>query len=610
VLQTMRSAAKYIWIFIIVTFVGVFLFAETSGLTSRGVTRGTTIGSVNGEEITYDTWLRTYNNALNAAQQRSGRALTLDDVHEIEDQAFEQLVNEMLLAEEYERRGISVTNEEIRQAAAYQPPPELMQNPELQTEGRFDLQKYQRMLSSPAARQGGLLAGLEAYYRSEIPKQKLFNQVVTGVYVPDSRLWRMWQDERDSVQVSYVAFTPGSIPDSVVKVSNAEVREHFRTHQKDFGDSPGRAVLSLVTIPRVVSPTDSAAARDRALSLRKEIVGGAKFEDVAKRESADSGSAANGGSLGRGPASRFVPEFAKAAMQLKPGVVSEPVLSPFGYHLIRVDERQRDTLSLRHVLIPIVQSDSAAARTDRRADSLANLAAGSEQPTKFDSAAKNLGLSAAKIVAVEGERLIWNGRYVPSISAWAFGGAKVGETSDLIDADDAYYLARLDSLTPGGKSTVARADGEIRRILTREKKIDMLLPRARKLADAVAAGTTLEQAAKEAGLTVEKSPVFTRLSPVPGMGRLNAAIGAAFGIPVGAVSAPVKTSGGVYVIRVDRRVTADRAAWEAQKKEQRERVTQQLRRERLESFLSGLRLSAEIEDRREAVQALTREAST
>src|SRR3712207_6542015 len=103
----MRSAAKYIWIFIIVTFVGVFLFAETSGLTGRGgVTRGTAVGSVNGEEITYDTWIRTYNNAVNGAQQRTGKPLTLDDTRQIEEEAFDRLVTDMLLAQEYRRRGI------------------------------------------------------------------------------------------------------------------------------------------------------------------------------------------------------------------------------------------------------------------------------------------------------------------------------------------------------------------------------------------------------------------------------------------------------------------------------------------------------------------------
>ena len=82
---------------------------------------------------------------------------------------------------------------------------------------------------------------------------------------------------------------------------------------------------------------DTAAARARAARLRDEIEKGAKFEDVAKRESADTVSGAQGGSLGRGGKNRFATEFEKAAYALKVGEVSQPVLTPFGYHLIRVD---------------------------------------------------------------------------------------------------------------------------------------------------------------------------------------------------------------------------------------------------------------------------------
>src|SRR5204863_2263963 len=135
------------------------------------------------------------------------------------------------------------------------------------------------------------------------------------------------------------------------------------------------------------SATDSALVRDHAVALRNEIVGGAKFEDVAKRESADSVSGARGGDLGRGGKGRFVAPFEQAAYALKPGEISQPVLTQFGYHLIRLDERKGDTLTLHHILLRIQQSDSAAARTDRRADSLARIAASSDQPAKFDEAA-------------------------------------------------------------------------------------------------------------------------------------------------------------------------------------------------------------------------------
>jgi len=603
----MRSAAKYIWIFIIIAFVAVFLFAQTSGLTGRqSVTRGTTVASVNGQKITYDTWLRASQGQIQQAQQQQDRPLTLDETQRIEDQTFDQMVTDILLQQEYERRGITVTDDEIRQAARYVPYPAFVQSPEFQTEGHFDMQKYQRFLASPAAKQQGVLIGLEQYYRGEIPREKLFDQVTFPVYVTDQQLWRSWQDSHDSAQVSYVVFRPASIPDSAVHVSDAEIQTYFSTHTKEFADRPGRAVLSLTTIPRTITPADSAAVRAHAVALRKAIVGGADFADVAKRESTDSASAVNGGFLGRVTRGRFVPAFDSAAFSLKPGEVSQPVLTQFGYHLIKVDERKGDTIAVRHILLPIRQSDSSATITDKQADKLAEIAAGAEQGAKFDSAVKMLHLPVGHVVAIEGDPLTWNGQYVPSAGAWAFQGAKPGEVGDLIDADNAYYLARLDSLTPGGKATLADVKDEIRQRLVGQKKLEMLEPRAAKVASAVSAGKTLEQAARAEGLTVEKTPAFVRTMPVPGLGQANQAVGAAFGLPAGAVSGPVTTDNAVYVLRVDRRVNADSTAWAAQKKTQRESIMQQLRQQRVQQFLASLRQNAEIVDKRKEIQALTR----
>ena len=154
-LQSMRSSAKYIWWFVVLTFVVVFVFAETSGLTGRGaLTRGTTVASVNGTDINYDTWLRAREQRIQQAQAQSPQPLTLDQERRIEDATFDDLVNEILLRQEYERRGITVTDEQIRQAALEQPPQQFLANPEFQTEGQFDIDKYRRFLSSWACSWG------------------------------------------------------------------------------------------------------------------------------------------------------------------------------------------------------------------------------------------------------------------------------------------------------------------------------------------------------------------------------------------------------------------------------------------------------------------------
>jgi peptidyl-prolyl cis-trans isomerase D len=601
----MRSLAKYIWVLVALVFVGGFLLYETSGLMGRTpVTATTAVAVVNGQEIPYRDYIARVQNETQTEQQRSGRTLSQDDSRRIENTVFDQMVSDVLLASEYRRRGISVSDDEVREFARYAPPPWITNAPELQTSGRFDPDKYQRLLASAQARQSGLLLQLEAYYRSEIPKEKLFDQIASGVYVTDAELWRAWRDQHDSAQVSYVAFVPVLDPAAAKAISESDLRSYFDKHAKEF-QNPGRAVLSVVIIPRRISAADTAAARNHALQLRDEITKGAKFEDVAKRESSDSVSGRNGGDLGRGGKGRFVADFEKAAYALKVGEISQPVLTPFGFHLIRVDEHKGDTLALRHILIPVQPSDSASTRIDREADSLSRMAAAGDQGAKLDTAARKLGLKVSTIRVTENEVGVLDGQVVPSVSAWAFGGAKPGETSDLFDDENGYYLARLDTLRQGGDAKFDDVKDLVRDRLAKEQSVDKLLPQAQQLASA-AATSNLEAAAKAANKTVEQTPMFARASPVPGLGQFSEAVGAAFALPVGAVSQPVKTLDGAYVLRVDKRVVADSTAWTAQKEVEKATRLQQLRQQRIQMYLQDLRKAAKVDDRRKQINAAAR----
>src|SRR5450432_143520 len=423
----MRSAAKYIWWAIAILFLIGFVFYQQSGLTSQKVTAGTSIATVNGTDINYLDFQQASQNRIRQEQEGSGgKTLTLDQERRIEDDTYNEMVTNILLAQEYKRRGITVSDAEIQQAALASPPQQLAQSPDFQTEGQFDFEKYRRFLTSPMAKQQGVLIQLESYYRDELPKRKLFEQIAGPVFVTDAQLWRAYEDAHDTAQVSYVVFDPMTVLDSSVHLSDAELHAYFDSHQKELQDRPGRAIVSVVTIPRTVTASDTAAARAKAVAIRTELAGGAKFEDVAKRESADSGSAVKGGSLGKVGKGQFVKPFEDAAYALKPGELSQPVLSPFGFHIIRVDEHKGDSITVRHILVRITQSDSSAAQTDRKADSLSK-AANIDKPAEFDAVAKALGLKVGQVAAIESDPLTWDGTYVPGGAAWAFGGAQVGE---------------------------------------------------------------------------------------------------------------------------------------------------------------------------------------
>jgi peptidyl-prolyl cis-trans isomerase D len=607
----MRNNAKWIWLVIVFAFVGGFLLYQTSGLAGRAViTTSTAVAKVNGTEIGYLTWQNTAAQLEQQQEQRIGRGLTLDERAQVETQAFNDLVSDVLLHQEYDRRGITVSDAEVIDAARTAPPDAYQNAPELQTDGRFDMAKYKRFLASPTAKQQGLLANLEAYYRTEIPKQKLYNEIAGDVFPSDTRLWTVFRDSHDSATISEVTFKPDVTKEVKDAVTDAEMQKYYDAHTKDF-DRPGHAALSIVEIGRRPTPADSASTLKEVQTLRAEIEKGAKFEDVAKRESDDTVSGRAGGKLGMSGKGAYVPEFETAANKLKVGELSPPVLTQFGYHLIRLDERKGDSISLHHILKFIKQGDSSAMISDKRADTLAKIAASATEPAKFDSAAKKLALLVSRVSVDEGSPAVYLGQVVPSASAWAFGGAKVGESSDLFDDDRGYYLVRLDSLTPGGPRPFAAVKDEVRALVAHDKAVDAQLPKAKALAGA-AAGSSLEAAAKAQGLKVEKVGPFARNTQVPQLGTLSEVIGATFAkaLPVGAVSAPIKTDGAVYVIRVDKRTAADSVTWLAQRITQREQLLQALRDQKIRLYLDALKKSAKIEDKRKDLQAAQRRASS
>ena len=605
-LQVMRSSAKFVFWILAFAFIGGFLLVESSGLLGRGaVTPTTAVATVNGTDILYTDWQRRSSQLLQQEQQQSGRSLTQDESQRIENQAFDEMVSDILLQQEYRKRGITVSDAELRDYARFAPPRWITSDPSLQTEGQFDPAKYQRLLASGQARQGGLLVALEQYYRSEVPKEKLAEQVTAGVFVTDLDLWRAWQDANDSAAVSFVVFRPKpAAADS--NVSESDLRKYYDAHKAEF-DRPGRAAVSVIAIPRVVTAADSASVRDRILQLRGEIVGGTKFEDVAKRESSDTISGANGGDLGKGVRGRFVPEFEKAVDALKPGELSGPVLSPFGYHLIRLDSRSGDTLAAHHLLLRIQASDSSAAKVDREADRLSKIAAGSDQPSKFEEGAKALGLTPFKVTVTEGELARYQDHYVPSVSAWAFSGAKPGEISDLFDAEDGYYLARLESVSEGGK-TFESARSDVLARVAKDRAVERAIPQASELATA-ARSSSLEAVAAARKLTVQKTGLTTRSGAATGFGSIGEALGAAFALPVGAVSVPIRQADGVFVLRVDERKPADKVAFEAKKKDVRAQRLQQLKQQRLQAYFADLRKSAKVNDRRKEITAQLRRQS-
>ncbi|MCA9722155.1 MAG: peptidyl-prolyl cis-trans isomerase, partial [Gemmatimonadetes bacterium] len=126
---------------------------------------------------------------------------------------------------------------------------------------------------------------------------------------------------------------------------------------------PTRSIRQIVIAPKP-NPAEKAKARVLADSLVQALRAGADFQVVARRFSQDPGSAAQGGDLGWVRPGVMVREFERAAFALPRGTISDPVESPFGYHIIQVERIQPSERKIRHILLsaPIDSAGAAAAR--------------------------------------------------------------------------------------------------------------------------------------------------------------------------------------------------------------------------------------------------------
>ncbi len=176
---------------------------------------------------------------------------------------------------------------------------------------------------------------------------------------------RIRREFRDEIRKQLLAQRKRDLMFSDVKATRNDVERFYAEFKDSLPMIPER--VDLYHIVRNIKTGDK--QREQALALASAIRdsllnNGADFAAMARKHSADPGSAANGGDLGSVEKGKFVPAFEAAAFGLEPGQISEPVESPFGWHIIQLISKTTSSIHCRHILIKVGQSedDRAEAR--------------------------------------------------------------------------------------------------------------------------------------------------------------------------------------------------------------------------------------------------------
>ncbi|MBI5806502.1 peptidylprolyl isomerase [candidate division TA06 bacterium] len=595
VMQMMRRKMKAIMWVVVVTFVVGFVYVIMGTGGSLGkrqdkLARGI-IGEVGGQEIS----TRQYQQALSQSreQYRSRFGADPDEAtfRQLEQEAWQSLLGSMVLQRAYRQYGIRVYDEEIVGIIKNRPPNELMQDPQLMTNGQFDMQKYQSIISNP--QNLAWLVNYENQLREQLPQQKLNLQVLAGVRVTDQEIIKAFQDQNEKVKASFIAVDPGRFFNAQQEVAAAEIAAYYKSHQDDF-KAPERVKISFVALIKEPAEKDLAELKLKIDDIYAQAARpGANFDTLAMEYSEDPGSAVNGGDLGFFEKETMDPAFAEVAFKLSPRQISKPFQSSFGWHIVKVEERKTEAGKLkvraRHILLRKQPGEETLSQLRTKAEALAERA----KTEDFEKAAQAEGLQATPT------GFLPRGSYIPGLGSFpealnfAFD-EKAGSVSQVMENEGALVVVRVLEKRKEGIQPLADVEQRIKMTIIRERAMDQAKALAQQIKSSIDAGQTMPQAAAAAGARFDTTALITRDDMVPGVGSRNEFSGAAFNQPLGIVGIPVATEYGVYLIRVEKHIMPDQALLSQQAPQISQQLLQTKQRQAMQQwynyFQSGLKI--------------------
>ncbi len=257
---------------------------------------------------------------------------------------------------------------------------------------------------------------------------------------------------------------------SNIKTNRGDVFSFFKTYKDSLPLFPSLVNLHHLLITIKPSKESKNTALKQIKDIRIQIVGGESFEGLAQTFSEDPGSKSKGGNLGLVNRGSLVKEFETVAFTLEPGIISEPVETLFGYHLINVQEKIGDKVRVSHILISPKIKEKDEQRTYDVALSLRDSIFSFEQFKKFSDK-----YSDDKKTKRVGGNLGWINPLNYSISEISFfiqqNNLNLNECSLPVKTDFGYHLLWISAIKPGGKPNLSDHWVDIELMALNQKKM-------------------------------------------------------------------------------------------------------------------------------------------
>ena len=623
-LSLMRKHAKS-WLikFLIGIIAVVFIFYFGYSFSSK---MGVKIAYVNGEPISGLEYQKAYRNLLEALQKeyKSVWSDNLIKVFDLKNKALETLVNQKLISQEARRIGLDVTEKEIQD--------EIMAYPAFQFKGRFDETRYRSLLQHNRMKP----EDFEASISQELLQGKLKQFLMTFLPVTDQEVLEQYTFSNRKVKISFIQFSPDTYRESI-NVDRSSLEKYFDEHKKEYR-IPEKIKIAYITIDpekfsedttiteqeiryyyndniemfkqknqvkarHILFKLDKDAkeeeekkVREKAISVREKAHQGEDFEGLAK-EYSEGPSSEEGGDLGYFSVGQMVKPFEEAAFKLKKGEISDLVRTPFGYHIIKVEDiKEAKTKTLEEVREQISKILKTLASMDLAHEKALSLI--DQMPYEADLSE----YAARHKVPLKHSDFFSQNELIPDIGGdqklrKSLFSLQKNDVSELLEIQDKFYIIQVTEKKPSHLPVLTEVLDKLTEDFTSYLAVGEAKNAAEKVLAELNTGKSWDTLAKENQLTTETTDFFTRIDPIPQVGYDPDLQEAAFtlGQDKRYPDRVFENDRGVYVIRWEGQKGIDEERYKEDREKYRFSLMRAKHSEIFGDWLKELKKRAEIE---------------
>lgn len=574
------------------------------------------LAMVNKEPITINDFIRQYEQQAELVRAQFPDVTREDlDKFGLKQQVLQQMVGQILLVQQAKKMGFSISPAELKLRIADIP---VFNN----EQGEFDGEKYKQILAA----QGTTPGAFEDEMRNEMLAQKMRDYVMLPANVTEQEAKAMFDYVAERRSMDYVLFSASDYVDGI-EPTNEEVAAAYEKNLEAYKVAPRVALQYVLLTPAalakntpvsddeiaafyaehsdaykqdervrarhiIILANDKATEEELAAAEKKindayvRVVKGEDFAEVA-RDVSEGPSAPLGGDLGWFGRGQMVPPFEEAAFATKVGTVSKPVRTSFGFHIIKVEEKEEARVKalaeVRDEIAQRIAEDAAVGKITPVLDEvLEAVLAGEDLPAvakRMNLELRDSGeftrLQAATAVGVNEDAL-----------DVIFATPQGAVIDTPLEVENGYILAKVVSSKDETYRDLETVKADVVARLKQEKALNMAAEDARVAVEALRNNGALPEAA---AAKVQKSAAFTRQGFIPGVGQALDVAKAVFSAADDAwIAEAFQTPTGAVIAKRADVIAPSADQWEATKARAMQDILNNKRQELLQAYMQKL----------------------